>query len=359
MTIRRVASRKWIAALAALAGLLTSATRAEDVVILSSPTKTEAFTRLSGEVLDFTGRGLRWRMANGRELEYPALQVLRIETTRSPQQLAGDELFKNDEFAAAEDKYRAALTHEKRDWVRRELLAASVRCQRELGNWPGAARIFEGLVTSDPDTIYVEVAPLAWEGPRTIDATPTVESAAALEMMKCTEGWLNDRAPRPLQLVAASWHLGTPRDADAVAAFQRLTQAPASHVGPLANVQVQRYQFSALTPTLIDRWEHMLSTYAQAWCAGGWHMVGTAASRLGLQDRAALAWLRIPALYADQRQLGARAELAAADALAAADRTAEASRLCEHVVAQYSRLDAARDAQKRLEALRPKEEAPP
>lgn len=359
MTIRRLACRKWIAALAALGGLLSSTARAEDVVILSSPTKNEAFTRLSGEVLDFTGRGLRWRMANGRELEYPALQVLRIETARSPQQLAGDELYKNDEFAAAEDKYRAALTHEQRDWVRRELLAASVRCQRELGNWPGAARIFEGLVTSDPDTIYVEVAPLAWEGPRTIDATPTVESTVADEMMKCTEGWLNDRAPRPLQLVAASWHLGTPRDGDAVAVFQRLTQAPAPHVNPLANFQVQRYQFSALTPALIDRWEQLLGLHAQPWCAGGWHMVGTAASRLGLQDRAALAWLRIPALYPDQRQLGARAELAAAEDLAAAGRTAEASRLCEHVVAQYSRLDAARDAQQRQGALRPKEEAPP
>jgi hypothetical protein len=178
-------------------------------------------------------------------------------------------------------------------------------------------------------------------------------------MMKASESWLNERALKPLQLVAASWHLGTPRDPDAVATFQRLLQPPVSHVGWLVNMQVQRYQFSALTPTLIDRWEQLLGQYSQPWCAGGWHMVGTAAVRLGLQDRAALAWLHIPALYADQRQLSARAQLAAADALAAADHTAEARRLCEHVVAQYSRLDAAREAQKRLDALRPKEEAPP
>lgn len=359
MTIRRVPRRTPIAPLFALAALLVSVARAEDVVILSSPTKNESFTRLSGEVVGFTGRGLQLRVKGGRELEFPALQVLRIESPRTPQQLAGDELYQQDDFAGAEDKYRAALAQEKRDWVRRELLAASVRCQRELGNWPGALRVFEGLVKSDPDTFYLAVAPLAWEGPRTIDAAPTIEAAAAAEMMKSSEGWLNDGAARPLQLIAASWHLGTPRDPDALATFQRLVQPPASHVGPLANLQVQRYQFSALTPTTIDRWEQLLSAYAQPWCAGGWHMTATAASQFGLQDRAALAWLRIPALYSDQRQFGAQATLAAADALAAADRTAEARRLCEHVVAQYSRLDAARDAQKRLDALRPKEEAPP
>lgn len=359
MSFHAVPARVTIAAPLALAASLLSAARAEDVVILSSPTKNESFTRLSGEVVDYTGRGLQMRVKGGRELQYPALLVLRIETTRSPQQLAGDELYQKDDFAGAEDKNRAALAQEKRDWVRRELLAASVRCQRELGNWPGALRVFEGLVKSDPDTFYLAVAPLAWEGPRTIDAAPTIESAAAAEMMKSTEGWLNEGAAQPLQLIAASWHLGTPRDPDALATFQRLVQAPASHVAPLVNLQVQRYQFSALTPTTIDRWEQLLSTYAQPWCAGGWQMTATAASLLGLQDRAALAWLRIPALYSDQRQLGARATLAAADALAAANRTAEARRLCEHVVAQYSRLDAARDAQKRLDALRPKEEASP
>jgi tetratricopeptide (TPR) repeat protein len=338
---------------------LATAAAAEDVVILGRPSQSDAWTRISGEVLDFTGRGLRLRLPGGREVEYPALQVLGVETSRQPQHLAGDKLYENDEFAAAEEKYRAALGHEQRGWVRRELLAASARCQRELGNWPAAARLFAGLVASDPDTWYLDLAPLAWEPARTVGSEETIESKVVADMQAATVEWLAAAKPPALELLAASWHIDGPRQAEAVEALNRLSQSPPSPAMMLARLQLYRLHFSALSPLLLDGMQGMLEGWPFSMSAGGWLLVGRAASRLELYDRAALAWLRIAALYPDQRQLGARGMLAAAGALAAADHTDEAIRLCQRVAAQYSRLDAARDAQTRLATLRAKEEAPP
>ncbi|MBX9791927.1 MAG: hypothetical protein K2Y37_23640 [Pirellulales bacterium] len=343
----------------ALVCWLAVAAAAEDVVILGRPSKNDARTRVAGEVLDFTGRGLRLRVAGGREVEYPAMQVLRVETNRIPQQAEGDKLYSQDEFAAAEDKYRAALAHEERAWVRRELLAASARCQRELGNWPAAARLLAGLVASDPDTWYLDVAPLAWEPARNAGSEKTIEETVAADMQAATSEWLVADKPPALQLIAASWHLDGARQQDAVAMLNRLAQTPAGPATLLASLQVYRLHFSALSPQVLDGLQARLESLAMPMSAGGWLLVGRGASRLQLYDRAALAWLRIAALYPEQRNLAARGMLAAADALAAADHQDEAIRLCQRVAAEYARLDAAGDAKARLAALRAKEEAPP
>ncbi|MGD9644848.1 MAG: tol-pal system YbgF family protein [Pirellulales bacterium] len=310
-------------------------------------------------MLDYTGRGLRLRVAGGREVEYPAIQVLRVETSHSPQQLAADKLYAQDEFAAAEEKYRAALAHEERGWVRRGLLAAIARCQRELGNWPAAARSFAGLVSSDPDTWYLDVAPLAWEPARTVGSEKTIETTVAADMQAATAEWLAADKPPALELLAASWHIDGPRQEEAVAALNRLAQLPPTHATALARLQVYRLHFSALSPQMLDGLQAALEHWSYPMSAAGWLLVGRGAARLQLHDRAALAWLRIAALYPDQRQLGARGMLAAADALTAGGRPDEAIRLCDRVAAQYSRLDAAREAQTRLATLRAKQEAPP
>ena len=343
----------------ALVICLPACALAEDVVILGRPSKNDAHTRVTGEVLDFTGRGLRLRVTGGREVEYPAMQVMRVETNRLPQQLDGDKLYAADEFAAAEDKYRAALAHDERAWVRRELLAASARCQREQGNWPAAARLLAGLVASDPDTWYLDIAPLAWEPARNTGSEKSIEETVAPDMQAATSEWLAADKPPALQLVAASWHLDGARQQDAVATLNRLAQTPAGPATLLASLQVYRLHFSALTPQILDGLQTRLESLSMPMSAGGWLLVGRGASRLQLHDRAALAWLRIAALYPRQRNLAARGMLAAADALAAADHRDEAIRLCQRVSEDYARLDAARDAQTRLAALRAKEEAPP
>src|SRR5262249_38079337 len=161
-------------------------------------------------------------------------RVLHIETTRQPTQLAGDKFWANDDFAAADRQYDAAFKAEPRAWVRRELLAARVRCLREQGELAAAGRVFRQLLESDPDTPFFDVIPLAW-----LSTAPNADAQAL------AESWLGDAQSKTARLMAASWLVGTQRDAEAVATLSSLAKDADQRLAFLATTQTWRARLAA------------------------------------------------------------------------------------------------------------------
>ncbi len=81
----------------------------QDVVTLRAAPGGGAPRSISGQIVDYTGRELRIRLATGRERSIPPADIERIETERCAEQSAADQLFADGDFRLAEAKYRAAI----------------------------------------------------------------------------------------------------------------------------------------------------------------------------------------------------------------------------------------------------------
>src|SRR5262245_19997489 len=96
-----VAQRRFLVAALAILLLATTCVLADDEVYLKSPSNPRARTKVSGQILDYTGKELVLRTDMGAERRFPGDQVADVETTYSPEQLAGDKLLAKFDFSAA------------------------------------------------------------------------------------------------------------------------------------------------------------------------------------------------------------------------------------------------------------------
>jgi TolA-binding protein len=82
--------------------------------------------------------------------------------------------------------------------------------------------------------------------------------------------------------------------------------------------------------------------------AAGWFVLGDCLARLNEPQAAALAYLKIPLLFRQQRTMAAEALLAAGKQLEKMGQTKEAARVYREVVRDFPGLAAAKEAQARL-----------
>ena len=140
--------------------LLAMPLAAQDTVVLRG--KAGGETRVTGQILDYTGRELTIELPGGTTQRFPADQVVEVQTHHAAEQTRGDEQFARGEFAHALAMYRAAIDAEQRRWVRRDILAQAVRCYDALGRPAEAGAFFLLLVGDDPDTQHFDCIPLGW-----------------------------------------------------------------------------------------------------------------------------------------------------------------------------------------------------
>ena len=107
----RRACARWLLRIAlvapALLALRSGPCRGDDVVYLKAEPGGRSARKLIGQIVDYTGRELKIKPANGPERSLPAGEVEHIDTNRSAEQTAGDELFAEGEqmfFAKVADK---------------------------------------------------------------------------------------------------------------------------------------------------------------------------------------------------------------------------------------------------------------
>ncbi len=321
----------WLACLSAASG--------EDVVYLKALAGAAA-ARVRGEIVDYTGRELRIQNAGGRERSIPAAQIERIETTRSPEQSAGDELFEQGDFRGAIARYRTALetTREPRDWVRRQILAQIIWSQRNLGEWDQAGEYFLILLASDPATPDFACLPLVWtdEKPR-----PEVDRKA--------QSWLSSQQPAAV-LMGASHLLSTSSRTAALAKLKGLLASNDPRIAWLAYVQLWRAGSNNASPQQRQSLARRIEASDESLRAGAHFVLGRALAPQQPED-AAIELMKLPVLYDREYRLAADSLLDAGECLERLARPAQAAGLYRELTERFSQAPAADEARRRLERL--------
>jgi tetratricopeptide (TPR) repeat protein len=321
--------------------LMTSMAVAEDQVTYATGPDGDGRTTVRGTILDHTGQKLTLQSSMGSPQEIPASRVLEVSTDWSPVKVQADQLFVDHQYDQALRLYGQALGDESRIWAQREILAQMICCLRQLERIEQAAEFFLRLVQSDPETIWFGRIPLSWQA---------VQPSAALE--KRAEQWLQHANSQAAQLIGASWLLGTRHRAAAIETLQRLTSQGQVRIASLATAQLWRTQAAMVDQAELQRWGDLLQKMPREVRPGGLYVYAQALAARGHSERAALAWLRIGLLYADQdRSLAAWGLLSAGRELEKMGDHRQAASLYREILRDYAGTTTATRATDRLEAL--------
>ncbi|MBN2473056.1 MAG: hypothetical protein JXB62_00510 [Pirellulales bacterium] len=327
------------ATLGALAALFVTLlpVAAQDTVTLGSSGGGQ--TKVSGRIVDCTGRHLRIQVPGGREQTFPADKVIRVKTPYGPAHTEADARFADGEFGPALNLYRQAVDEEPRRWVRRRIIARAIWCYRALDDWVRSGETFLLLLRDDPETLDFDCIPLEWM-PR--------QPPAALE--QAARQWLNRAEPTAV-LLGASHLLTTGERLDALQRLKTLSAGPDRRVAQLALAQTWRAEAVTASSAELDNWQRVIEQMPQALAAGPYFVLGRARLQRQQWEQAALALMRVPILYPQQRDLATQALLDAGRALEKLGRVPEALRLYRELIAGYPGTRPMAEAQGRMEAI--------
>ena len=317
---------------------------AQDAVYQKNSAPGAKPSKWTGQITDYTGRELKLQLSSGRERVIPAAAVEGIETTYAPAHLAADQLFAAGKFDQALAQYNTALRNEeKRNWVRRQIMAQQVWCYQELGQTLFAVRTFQLLVQSDPETQFFDCIPLAWL-PQELPVT--LEREAQM--------WLESRESALDVLIGLSWMMASNQRQRAIARAEELAGHTDARIAWLARAQLWRGQATTADEPRLADWRASLEKIPFPLRAGPTYLLGQELARRQQHDPASLLLLRVPIHYPNQRRLSARCLLTAAQALEKSQHPDESITLYQEVLQRYRDLpDATAEASGRLSSLAP------
>lgn len=313
---------------------------AQDVVHVLVEPRSELRTRVTGEVIDYTGRELTLRRAGGEEQRFPTERVAEIETTRSAEQLAARQFSAEFKFAEALRQLETALAGEKRAWVRREILAEMVWCHRELDDRTKACEAFLALVESDRETVHFSCIPLAW-----LNEQPS----PALERQ--SQRWLSDDQSSVARLMGASHLLSTAARPAAIERLKQLAVDRDPRIRALATAQLWRTDSTTVSDGELAARLGDVEKMPAGLRGGAALVLGQALVAHEDPRRAAMWLLRLPLVDARPRRLASHALQEAAKSLEAAGEQADAL-LREEAPVRLVASGAASEEERYLEGLR-------
>lgn len=311
------------------------AAAAEDVVYLLPEGQEHGRLAVEGEIVDYTGQAITIARPSGQPRRYAAGRVLKIEIEWGDAQEAGRRALAEHDFAAAARHLAEANRVERRVWVRRLILADLMRAYEALGRMEQAGELFLVLVQSDPSTPAFADAPLAWF------ADDRVGRAQA-------EAWLNTGDQPAAVLLGASYLLSTTAAPAARQSLVGLLEHPDPRIATLAEAQLWRADLLRATAADAKRWATRIEQMADPLQSGPYFVLGQTRERLDRADDAALAYLRVPVLFPERRELAARALVAAGRTMRRAGHADEATRMWNEVLANYPDTPSQAEAQQLL-----------
>jgi tetratricopeptide (TPR) repeat protein len=314
-----------------------SAAMAEDVVVAASASDPAARVRRTGLILDYTGAELRLRTALGTVESIPAHRVKEIQTEWLPEHRAGRAARAQGELAEAIAAFQEARARERRAWAERQIRAELAGTYLEAGRIESAGDEFLAIVARDPETMHFATMPIAWRA-----APPD----AALE--RHAAKWLTDPQSREARVLGASWLLAGPERAAASAELDRHVNATDPRIAGLAAIQLWRTKLVTARPAEIAAWRSQLESMPPEIQAAGWYVLGDLLARAPEPGDAALAYLRVPLVFREQRAMAADALLAAAGQLERMGQRDEAAGLYREIVRDFGHLPLAAEAAKRI-----------
>lgn len=325
----------WLLALAA--GAVGDQAAGEDVVIARSASDPAVHVRRTGEILDYTGTQLTLRTPLARDEIIPTSRVIEVQTTWSPsfeKGRAARQAGKLDEAARA---FAEAKREESRPFALRQIAAELAGTWLELGQVGRAGSEFLAITRDDPQTIHFALIPVAWHA-ATLDAESERQAVA----------WLADRQSPAARLLGASWLVGSSRQAEVEAALGELVTSKDRRIAALAQIQRWRTRLATASTGDVEQWSRELAAMPADVQAAGWYVLGDGYARHDEPERAAIAYLKGPLVFREQRALAAEGLLAAARQLEKLGQGAEAAGLYREIVRDFGHLAAAEEARAAL-----------
>ena len=261
---------------------LANRTAAQDSVSLSVGDDGRPRAKLSGKILEYTGKELVIELSGGVQRKYPGEQVVEINTNWTKEQTTADAIFARRQYNEALTQYLAAGRAEDRRWVRRKILSQMIRCYRELNQPVPAGDLFLALVKEDPATPYFDTIPLAW--------LPS-EPSPALEQ-KARQWLIRDDQPLAV-LLGASHLLSTVDRSAALDQLNRLAVGTDPRTALLAQAQIWRASYVTANPQQISTWLDRIDRFPETLRAGPYLTLGRALVHHQRFEDAATALLRV------------------------------------------------------------------
>jgi hypothetical protein len=206
-----------------------------------------------------------------------------------------------------------------------------------LGKVGAAGDAFLTIVAADPETFHFDVVPVAWQAV-TLDAASEARAAA----------WLADAKSPAARLLGASWLVGSSRQADVEVVLKLLAENKDRRIAGLAQIQRWRSRLATASTGDLEQWSRELGAMPAAVQAAGWYVLGDGYSRHDEPERAAIAFLKPPVVFRQQRALAADGLLAAARQMEKLGQTDEAAGLVREILRDLSHLPAADEARAAL-----------
>lgn len=325
---------------ALLLTFVTDLNAAEQEEVVHFLTSTGARARLTGKIVEYTGKELHLELPGGRLQRIAANQVVKVEAAHSQAYRDAEEAFRQRRYQEALGLYRRAIDQQPRRWVQRQIMARVVWCYRGLEQPGPAGEAFLALIRDDPDTQFFDCIPLAWL-PREADAQ-TVQAARQ---------WLQ-RPEAAANLMGASHLLVGSGRGEAIERLRHLIASPDRRIAQLANAQLWRTAVASVDNQQLDHWAEAIELMPETLRAGPLFVLGTAQLHNKQWEDAALSLLRVAIVYPQDRTLAAQALLGAARGLQETRQTAEAARLYHELLREYGeQTRIAAEAKARLEQL--------
>ncbi len=231
---------------------------------------------------------------------FPGDQVIGLDPGWKEESFANvHRLFVENQFAAVISEGQEVLkTPSVPRWQQRLIVAEMVQSACALGQWQVAGKVYGYLAQDTSPQVLLSVIPLPWSDELLSTGKGMREPAAE---------WLQRPEPE-MQLLGASWLLGSEQNGLAIEMLNRLS----SHESPLVSYYAQSQLWRGAPPSEIE------STYFGKWIAlrdgmpltlqaGPTMLLGHRLEQAGAWELAVAEWLRIASLYSDRYHLKTRA----------------------------------------------------
>ncbi len=279
-------------------------------------------------IVDYTGSSITVRSRpKSLPKTYPASQVIEVRTPQSEVHQQGLTLYAADRIEEANVAFNSALKQEPRSWVRREILAMSVRCSQRLGDYSSAGSRFLLLVGSDSQTRHFKIIPLIWAS---LNLPRDVKSDA--------RAWLG-QDENVARLLGASLLLDdVSYSQSAQDTLRQLKRNTDPRIRELAASQLWRTKLRSTDVSRMElqRWQVRIRMIPKDLRGGAFYLLGRGHLIRREHEQAAAAFLWLPLVFDSDYHLSARACLAAADALSSIRQTNEATTLYREVTYRFS-----------------------
>ncbi len=292
---------------------------------------------VTGTIVDYTGEKITLERTGGAPRAYPAERVVDVDTEWPKGYEAGEAALAEHDYPSAIRQFTAAARHDQRPWVRRLAMTQLMQAYTAVGDWTTAGDLLLAISRSDPTTPALDAAPLAWFP---VEGVPRGK----------IDAWLSGDSSPAARLMGASHAMQTSLRGEALKHLRALQRSGDPRIAFLARAQSWRAAIVTAKRADIDRWETILRDSPERLRAGAWFVVGEARRQQRQHDAAVLAYLRVPLLFPEHRQLAARALWEAAQAAQSAGRQDESAQIAQELIRDYAETPPAHDARAMLQS---------